>query len=382
MRICYLADGRYIHAHRWLQFFSARGHQMSLFSFAPMGAAHVAAVENAGAKYLGELGAFHLKRFWRTASELRRVRAMLRREKIDIVHSHFLGANAWYAALSGFHPAILTVMGGDILGEDWRPGNDIRERWLTPYALRKADLITCWSQKLVGVVRRYSRPDTRVEVIHGGVDVSRFQPGPKSQSLRAQLNIPTDAKIVLSPRLMRPLYNLDKLALAAQVVWAAKPETCFLFAVLPEAKDLEYEQLVRETLSRDACDRVRFLDAIPHDEMPEYYRLADVTVSIPSSDGTPMSVLESMACGTPVVVSDIQNYDRDYIERDKTALFADPQDAQSVATAILRLLREPELANNLASEGRRRVEAIGSYESQMSKMERLYFSVVETSPAA
>jgi glycosyltransferase involved in cell wall biosynthesis len=375
MRICYLADGRYIHAHRWLQFFSARGHQMSLFSFAPMQAHHVTAVENAGAKYLGELGAFHLKRFWRTARQLRRVHMTLRREKIDIVHSHFLGANAWYAALSGFHPVIITVMGGDILSEDWRPGNDIRERWLTPYALRKADLITCWSQKLVSVVKRYSRPDVPVEVIHGGVNLSRFRPGPKSQQLRAQLKIPADAKIVLSPRLMRPLYNLDKIALAAESIWAAIPDTYFLFAVLPEAKDFENERRVREILSRDIGDRVRFLDAIPHDEMHEYYRLADVTVSIPSSDGTPMSVLESLACGTPVVVSDIENYDRDYIERDKTALFADPQNAQSVATSILRLLHEPALANTLASEGRRRVEAIGSYESQMSKMEQLYKSV-------
>ena len=380
MRICYLADGRYIHAHRWLQFFSVRGHQMSLFSFAPMSAAHVAAVENAGAKYLGELSTFHLKRFWLTASELRRIRATFRREKIDIVHSHFLGANAWYAALSGFHPAIITVMGGDILGEDWRPGSDIRERWLTPYALRKADLITCWSQKLVSVVKRYS--DAPVEVIHGGVDVSSFRPGPNPEQLRAHLSIPAEAKIVLSPRLMRPLYNLDKLALAAEIVWAAEPETYLLFAVLPEAKDLEYEQRVREILSRDTRDRVRFLDPIRHDEMPDYYRLADVTVSIPSSDGTPMSVLESLACGTPVVVSDIENYDRDYIERDKTALFADAQDAQSVATAILRLLREPALASNLASEGRRRVEAIGSYESQMSKMEHLYFSLVGTSQTA
>ena len=181
---------------------------------------------------------------------------------------------------------------------------------------------------------------------------------------------------------MRPLYNLDKLALAAEVVWAAAPETYFLFAVLPEAKDFEYEQRVREILGRDTRDRVRFLDAIRHDEMPDYYRLADVTVSIPSSDGTPMSVLESLACSTPVVVSDIENYDRDYIERDRTALFADPQDAQSVARAILRLLREPALANDLASEGRRRVEAIGSYEVQMSKMEHLYFSLVGKSTAA
>lgn len=342
---------------------------------------HVAAVEKAGAKYLGELGPFHLKRFWRTANDLRRVRRTLRREKIDIVHSHFLGANAWYAALSGFHPAVITVMGGDILGEDWQPGKDIRERWLTPYALRNADLITCWSKKLVSVVKRYSGAEVPVEVIHGGVDTERFQPGPKSQALREQLKIPAGAKVILSPRLMRPLYNLDKIALAAETIWAAIPDTYFLFAVLPEAKDSEYEQRVREILSHDGRDRVRFLDAIRHDEMPDYYRLADVTVSIPSSDGTPMSVLESLACGTPVVVSDIANYDRNYIERDQTALVADPLNPESIANSILRLLREAASANALAKEGRRRVQAIGSYEAQMSRMEQLYYSLVKTSTA-
>jgi L-malate glycosyltransferase len=381
MRICYLADGRYVHAHRWLKFFSERGHDMSLLSFAPMQFHHVRAIESSGARYLGELDLVHLKRFWRTASQWRGLRQILRRERIDIVHSHFLTSNAWYAALSGFHPAVITVMGGDILGEDWRPGEDIRERWLTPFALRNADLITCWSTKLTNVVRQYARPDTPVEVIHGGVDTGRFQPGPKTERLYQHLDIPAHAKIVLSPRLMRPLYNLDKVALAAEIIWAAEPDTYFLFAVLPEAKDPVYEQSVREILSRDGSNRVRFLEAIGHDDMPDYYRFADVTVSIPSSDGTPMSVLESLACGTPVVVSDIENYDSDYIERDQTALFADPERVESVAQAVLKLLRDETLANRLATEGRRRVNKNGSYEAQMSRMEELYYALAPAAKA-
>jgi hypothetical protein len=104
---------------------------MSLLSFAPMTKEHVDAVKQAGAKYLGELEPFHLKRFWHTASQISRLRKLLREERIDLVHSHFVGVNAWYAALSQFHPTVITVMGGDILGEDWKPGPDIRERWLT-----------------------------------------------------------------------------------------------------------------------------------------------------------------------------------------------------------------------------------------------------------
>jgi glycosyltransferase involved in cell wall biosynthesis len=375
MRICYLADGRYIHARRWLRYFSDRGHEMSLLSFAPVTQQDIDGLEQAGARYFGELSPFHLKRFWRTAAQISRLRKLLREEKIDVLHSHFVGVNAWYGALSQFHPAVITVMGGDILGEDWEPGPDIRERWLTPYALRNADLITCWSNKLVPIVRRFSGPEVPIVVVHGGVELERFSPGPRPQYLLDRLNLPATARVILSPRLMRPLYNLDKLAIAAQSVCAAVPDAYFVFAVVPVATNEAYEAEVRDIFARgDANDRVRFVGAIPHDEMADYYRLADVTVSIPSSDGTPMSVLESMACGTPVLVSRIPNYDSHYIEENKTVLMVDPKDPAALATALTRLLQDRSLAQSLASEAERRVRLSGSYESQMAKMNELYMN--------
>jgi len=376
MRICYLADGRYIHSHRWLHYFSNHGHQTFLFSFAPLTRSNIDAVEKAGAKYLGELSPFHLKRFWHTAAQISRLRRLLREEKIEVLHSHFVGVNAWYGALSRFHPAVITVMGGDILGEDWKPGPDIRERCLTPFALRNADLITCWSNKLIPVVRRFTRPQVPIEVIHGGVELERFFPGSRPQYLLERLGLPPAARVILSPRLMKPLYNLDTIAAAAEAVCAAVPETYFVFAVLPTGKDESYEARVREILERGgAKDRIRYVGSIPHDEMADYYRLADVTVSIPSSDGTPMSVLESMACETPVLVSQIPNYDTHYIEDQKTVMMADQIDSRAVATALIRLLQDRELAERLAAEAKRRVVATASYESQMAKMNELYEKV-------
>ncbi|HKG79788.1 MAG TPA: glycosyltransferase family 4 protein, partial [Pyrinomonadaceae bacterium] len=154
-----------------------------------------------------------------------------------------------------------------------------------------------------------------------------------------------------------------------------------VFAVLPEAREESYEAQVRDIFSRGAAsDRVRFVGAIPHDEMADYYRLADVTVSIPSSDGTPMSVLESMACGTPVLVSRIPNYDSYYIEEEKTVLMADQKDSAAVATALIRLLQDSSLAQSIAAEAERRVRSTGSYESQMARMSELYDKVSRAKP--
>ena len=135
-----------------------------------------------------------------------------------------------------------------------------------------------------------------------------------------------------------------------------------------------HDPVAAAILNGAAQELATFVGAIPHGEMADYYRLADMTVSIPSSDGTPMSVLESMACGTPVVVSRIPNYDSHYIEENKTVLMVDPNDPAALATALTRLLQDRLLAQSLALEAERRVRLSGSYESQMAKMNELYMN--------
>lgn len=377
MRICYLADGRYIHAHRWLRCFSSRGHQMSLLSFAPMDQRHIDAVEETGTKYLGEIGPFHLKRFWRTTSDWLFLRRVLRSENIQILHCHYLGAHAWYAALSGFSPLVVTVMGGgDVRGPGWRPSGT-RERLLTPFTLRRCALITSWSKIMAEAVRPYCRAGTDIEVIHGGIDLQRFHPGGKPRYLLDKLQLPPTAKIVFSPRLMRPLSNIHQIAEAAAKVLREESHTYFIFAAPDEERDDDYYKRVHQLLQEsNAIDNSRFVGSIPHDQMPDYHRLADVTVSIPSTDGTPMTVLEAMASERATIVGDIPDYDRWYFDPEKTVLTAKVGDAASVAHAITRLFRDRALSERLQTEARRRVESTGSYDAQMSRMEELYLKLL------
>jgi len=349
---------------------------MSLVSFAPMTPDHVRAIEEAGGRYLGELGGFHVKRFWLTGGELFSLRRLLRREQIDILHCHFLGSNTWYAALSGFRPLVITIMGGgDVRGPGWQP-TGARERLLTPFALRHADLITSWSQVMAQAVRPFCRAETPVEVIHGGVDITKFHRGPKPEYLRERYNLPPDAKVVFSPRLMRPLSNITRIAGAAGLIREKVPGAYFLFAAPTEERNESYETEVRRLLREtNAENNARFIGPIPHDEMADYHRLADVTVSIPSTDGTPMTVLESMACGTPTVVGKIPDYDPHYFHEGETVLMADPADSASVARAIITLLTDVSAAHSISAEAERRVRAHGSYESQMSRMNQLYIEL-------
>src|SRR5262245_57279142 len=207
MRICYLADGRSMHFHRWLKYFADCGHEMYFMSYLPVSETHIKQIERSEAGYLGAIGPFHIKRFWETLRDMRRLRSALKEKGIQVLHCHFLGANAWYAALSNFHPLVITVMGGgDVCGPQWEPNSSQRERLLTPFPLQRADLITAWSYSMAKTVRPYCRNDA--EVIHGGVDLSRFYPGEKPGYLYNRWEIPEGTKIVFSPRLMRPLSNI------------------------------------------------------------------------------------------------------------------------------------------------------------------------------
>jgi len=366
-----------MHFHRWLKYFAGCGHEMHFISYQPVNGEHIKQIEQSGASYIGEIGPFHVRKFWKTLQNLRWLKDVCRKRRIEVLHCHFLSFNAWYAALSGFHPLVLTIMGGgDVCGPDWKPQGGLAPA-LAPYSLRQADLITSWSPLMGQVVKPWCREQTPIKVVHGGIDFRVFYPTEKPDYLRERLSLPPGAKVIFSPRLMRPLSNIHQIANAAVNVCEKSPNAHFIFAYPTSTVDAEYKNRV-EAIVREGgiSDRVRFVDAIPHNEMADHYRLADVTVSIPETDGTPMTVLESMACGTPVVVGDIPDYDPHYIEPGKTVLSVKPQDAAGLAGAILRLLNEPDLATRLVAEAGNRVRLVGSYEAQMSRMEELYMSLV------
>jgi glycosyltransferase involved in cell wall biosynthesis len=357
-----------------MKYFAAKGHDMHLISYADVSAEKVSELEAAGLKYHGSTGNFYIKKPWLTFKDIRFVRSVLRSERIDILHSHFLGANAWYGAVSGFHPHIITIMGGgDVSGPGWKPNSNVQSKLLTPFSLRNADYITSWS----GVMADAARPfcgKVPIEVVHGGIHLEKFVPGDKPEYLLKRWDIPHHSKVIFSPRLMRPLSNVIEIARAAHLVSEQVPNTLYLVAFPETAVDTEYSEEVRKTFGGN---NVRFVSGIPHDEIADYFRLADVTVSIPDTDGTPMTVLESMACGRPTVIGDLPDYDREYFEHEKTTLMVDVKDPRAIADAVIRYLTDAELTQRVTAEARRRVVETGGYEFQMEKMEAIYHKVME-----
>jgi glycosyltransferase involved in cell wall biosynthesis len=231
---------------------------------------------------------------------------------------------------------------------------------------------------MASVVKPYCPPETPIDVVHGGIHLERFRPGEKPPYLMQRLRLEPTNKVIFSPRLMRPLSNIDKIGEAFRIVLDSLPEAVLVIAAPAAERDEMYENAVRAIIhGYSGLDRTRFIGPVPHDEIADNFRLADVTISIPDIDGTPMTVLESMACCTPTVIGNLPDYDPEYFENEKTTLMVEVKDPGSIADAILRYLTDGEFAHHITQEARQRVEETGAYEYQMGRMEEIYRRVLQ-----
>jgi glycosyltransferase involved in cell wall biosynthesis len=266
--------------------------------------------------------------------------------------------------------------GGDVAGPDWKPDQNMQAKFLTPYALRNADHITSWSRLMAGVVQSYCRAETPITVIHGGIHLERFKPDEKPRHLLERYGLSVQDKVIFSPRLMRPLSNITSIADAFYRASTHNEYLKLLIAAPGQLVDSNYQNEVAQLVQSHKLEKnVQFIGPLEHEEIADHFRLADVTVSIPSIDGTPMTVLESMACGTPTVIGNLPDYDQEYFENEKTTLMVDINDPNEIADAISRFLTDEELTGRITTEARRRVLETGGYEYQMGKMEKIYESL-------
>ncbi len=350
---------------------------MHLISFNPVDSSAHAAFHASVEIDTWTLPPFHLKRFWITCAAILRLRRIIRHQRPDIVHVHFLGHAAWYAALSGWHPLALSVMGGgDIRGTSWQPAS-CRERVLTPYTLRHSDLVLCWSRNLANVVKPYLPPGRKPIVLVGGVDLDLFRRSSDRNSLRKTLGLEPGDFVILSPRLFWPLQNIDILVRTMPHLLQTLPHARLLLVkYLADARPT-YERYVEELIDElGVRSSIRFVPTIPNTDMPRYYSAADCTVSIPDTDGTPMTLMESAACGTPSVVHDLPDYDPSLFVDRETVMRVPRRNPEHLAEAIAAIATDENLRETLVRRARDLVERHANYEVEMHRLEGLYQGLV------
>ncbi len=152
------------------------------------------------------------------------------------------------------------------------------------------------------LVERYGISPWKIRVIPPGVDVTRFAPGDR-RAARARLGLAPNAWVAATVRRLNPRMGVEVLLRA----WSELQDGILLIAGDgPERKALE-----AEALRLGLLDRARFLGRVSDEELVDVYRAADVTV-VPSValEGFGLVILESLACGTPVIGSNLDGIPR------------------------------------------------------------------------
>lgn len=300
-------------------------------------------------------------------------RRLVRRTNPDVIHVHYAYSLwAWLAAALALRPLVVSIMGGDVLFQEQGTPTP-RGISLTKRLLRAADLITSKSDFLIGVLNDMGGFGKKAIRVVWGVDPEQFRPLDGS-ALRLELGLPADARIILSPKILQPFYNIDIIVEALAKVVIQKPKAHLV--VTEYGADPTYRaELVRRIDALGLSRNVTFVGKITHEQMPRYYAIADLSVGIPKSDGLPQTLLEAMACGVPNIVGRLARYDE--IVRDgESAIFVDitPDD---VAEAILRLLGDEELRRSIVARGRELVIAQANFPRDVKRIEDVYYRLAE-----
>lgn len=175
--------------------------------------------------------------------------------------------------------------------------------WIEKKVYEKCDRFIVLSQAFGNILHQdYHIPWDKINIIPGGVDTTRFQPNLSRQAAREQLNWPQDHFILFTPRRLVHRMGISQLLNAIALIKPKIPEVLLAIA----GKGLLRETLEQQATELDLNHHVKFLGYLPDEQLPIAYQAADLTV-VPSQalEGFGLILLESLACGTPVMCTPV-----------------------------------------------------------------------------
>jgi glycosyltransferase involved in cell wall biosynthesis len=358
LKICYLANGQSVHVQKWVKYFADRNHEVHLATFNEP--EQIEGVKVRKLRYFSKL-AYPFR--------ILAVRKAVKEINPDILHAHYVSHYGVYGSLTGFKPFVVTAWGSDVFVD---PKKSMARKYFVKYALKKADLITTDSLSAIKAIVGFGVDEEKVKLIVHGVDLRVFHPIENSGEFKKGLRIPQNYQVVISTRNLEPVYDVSTFIKAIPYVIDKCPNTYFLIVGGGTLR----HQLEELACKLGVTENVRFVGSVSNMEMPEFLGGSDIFVSTSLSDTRSVSLLEAMANGLPVVVTDMDG-NKECVTEGVNGFLFPKGDFKALAEKTIYLLRDEDIRRRFGVINRKYVEKEGSYEKEMRKMEKLYKELVE-----
>ena len=381
MRVALCADGRSPHTYRWANAVADRGHEVAVVWERPDIAGADLTRYRDSISHHTHVRATPQRRPWMLPLAPVTAHRLARELRPDLVHGLYLSGYGWTAHALRTRPLVLSALGSDVLDLARRTalsfpsGGAGYGAWRTRRAVAAADVVLADSVAIADEVVR-SVPSANTRIVRFGAEIRAATPAARSE-WRGRLHVDERAFVALSSRVIRPNYNIDAIIRAFAEVHARIPGSVLVLKEYPPTSDEDYRRRCLDLIDELGIgDAVRAVGELEPEELRDLHAAADVYISVPSRDGTAVSVLEAMAAGVAIVATDAPGIDPEILRNGETALLVPPGDPAALASAVVDLAGDDELRARLARRAAEIVRLYGDFDRELDRAVELYEALV------
>lgn len=266
---------------------------------------------------------------WAEAARLRRIR------DFDRIDAHLAFPDGWGAVLLGRvlrKPVAVTLRGHDV---NDLPRYPVR-RHQVAWTLRHADAVFAVADALRDAALELGAAPERTFTVANGVDFARFAPLDRTEA-RRRVGLPSEGPILLSVGHLVARKGFHHLVRALPEILRAHPGARLVIVGAPGEEGDFSEEIRRAARTAGLADRVTLVGAVTHEELGAWYSAADLFCLASEREGRPNVVLEALACGTPVVATDVWGTP-EIVSRDDVGLLVDSVEPSRLGARIVEAL--------------------------------------------
>ncbi|MFH1710131.1 MAG: glycosyltransferase [bacterium] len=274
---------------------------------------------------------------------------MLKERQIDLIYLN-TAATIWAAKAA----KLLGIPVISHIREDLRGLNNLVIRTKIRYCSDKIILISNWMKTFIR--------SNKALVVHNSVDISDLRHLDPDR-IRLEFNIKN--KIIVFIGSLEERKGIKYLIKAFPLIKGSVPEAKLLIVGKPLPGQKGYRNMLK-TLAKD--ENILFAGGRP--DVYDIIAAGDILVAPSLSEPFGRVIVEAMACGKPVVATNVGGIP-EIIEDGKTGILVPPKDEKSLATAIIKLFASKDLADSMAAAGRKKAELSFNIGNQVNEIERI-----------